>query len=139
MSDTMRITAEIEDVQRGAALVPGARRRVSLEIELPTGEGSEGPNLDAEGWEDAVSTVAQRAVGGAQFALRAGDGQTDAELKYLDSTLDKVSQRVDALEAEVAGLAAGLVREDAELAKRLDALAWVARGLAGLEDRDASA
>jgi hypothetical protein len=129
MTDIMRITAEIEDVKKcGPMTVPG-KRSVRLEIELPTGEGSEGPDLEGEGWEDRVSTLAQRAVTGANFAL----GLTTEAERDLDKRVDAAHQRIDAIEAEISGLAADLVREDSELGKRIDAIRLVARGLAALD------
>jgi hypothetical protein len=129
MSDEMRITVELEDVGQGRPMVTPARRTVRVEMELPTGEGSEGPGLEGDGWEDRVSTLAQRVVTSANFALGLS---TEAE-RVLDRAVDKAHQRIDAIEAEVSALAADLVREDADLGKRIDAIRLVARGLAALD------
>lgn len=66
MSDSMNIIVEISDTSAGEPLRK-ARREVRVEVTLPTGEGTEGPSLDHDGWSDDV-TKAVRACSSAAYA-----------------------------------------------------------------------
>lgn len=105
MSDHMSIHVTIDDTDIAARLEMGARvperhdRSVQVEITLPTGEGSEGPDLEGDEWEQALSTLIQRAVRAARLAIDEPDPKVTEELTHLDRVVDAAHQRLDAIGA----------------------------------------
>lgn len=70
MSENLRVGIEIIDERHVAHFSKPVERRIEILIEMPTGEGSPvGPNLEADDWEDALSTLVQRVASAARSCL----------------------------------------------------------------------
>lgn len=125
MSDSMNIVVEINDRDAGTMLGRSAAgRTVRVEVTLPTGEGSEGPGLDHDGWSDDVLAVVRVCSSAAYACLdEAVEPAVADELRDLDARVDAAHQRLDATRAPDMEEIRRRAAQDAELARRSEELA----------------
>ncbi len=122
MTDDLQVTIEITDKPGSPPLHPAART-VRIDLALPTGEGTEGFSLEDAGGPERLAALVARATMNAHDALEVDP--------------DGLKGAVEALEAEVAALAADLVREDEALQARVRELGRIlGERIDGLHDRD---
>lgn len=101
----IRVDITIDDTEIAARLEHGVRvperhdRSVRIELVLPTGEGSEGPNLEGEEWEHALSTLIQRTVSAARFGMQGLEPDIKDSIAHLDRVVDAAHKRLDAIGA----------------------------------------